>query len=213
MEHLHITAFPSGPFDTNCYLVVCTHTKQAAIIDPAPNVAATITQAIAAQGVIPKDIIITHSHWDHIADCEALSKHFSLPVSIHKDDAFNLVQPGSDDLPCWIAIAGKKPDVLLHDGDTIAIGETIWKVIHTPGHSPGSICLYCEKEKVLLSGDTLFKGTFGNISFPTSSPEHMWASLKKLATLPPETQVLPGHGSPTTIGQEPWMCNAKEMFS
>lgn len=209
---VEISIFPSGPFETNAYIVACSETREAAIIDPAPDSKELIVKAIADKQLKPTKIILTHSHWDHIADVVPLSELFGLPVLIHSEDAPNLMHPGQDQLPCWITIQGKQPDQLLKDGDTISIGKSEWRVIHTPGHSPGSICLFCEKEKILLSGDTLFKKSIGNLSFPTSEPERMWPSLTKLSLLPAETQVYPGHGESTTIGAEKWLARAKQIF-
>ena len=115
-------------------------------------------------------------------------------------------------MPCWIDIEGIVPTHLMDEGDTIAVGDLHFKVIHTPGHTPGGVCFYCPEEKILISGDTLFKGTIGNLSFSTGRPALMWPSLKKLALLPPETQVFPGHGEKTTIGNEKWLARAEEMF-
>lgn len=93
------------------------------------------------------------------------------------------------------------------------MGEFEFVIIHTPGHSPGSICLYDPKHQILISGDTLFKGSIGTLSLPTSQPDRMWPSLEKLGALPVETQVYPGHGEKTCIKDERWLKNAKEIFS
>lgn len=212
MNNIEIHTFPSGPFQTNAYLVVCKKTKSAAIIDPAPDSKNLLIEAITANKITPKMIILTHSHWDHIADCAPLKDLYKIPVYVHEEDAYNLIEPGSDKLPCWIEIEGVNPTNILSENDEIRIGETRWQVIHTPGHTPGGICLYCPEEKVLLSGDTLFKRTIGNLSFPTGEPKRMWASLKKLAQLPADVQVFPGHGEPTTIGHESWLERAEKIF-
>ena len=102
---------------------------------------------------------------------------------------------------------------MLEDKDKLKVGKVELQVIHTPGHTPGSICLYIPKENVLISGDTLFAGSIGNISFPTSKPKLMWESLKKLSKLTPDTKVLPGHGQSTTIGKEKWLNKAEDYFS
>ena len=115
-------------------------------------------------------------------------------------------------IPSWIKIEGITPAALLKDRDIVGIGEINWRVIHTPGHSPGSICFYCPDEELLISGDTLFKGTIGNLELPTGEPERMWPSLQKLSLLPPTVHVFPGHGGPTTIGAESWLKTAKEKF-
>ena len=211
-EKVEILTFASGPLATNAYLIVCLETKKVAIVDPAPQVAERLIQVIEQRGFTPTCIILTHTHWDHIADVDPLADHFALPVFVHEEDAYNLISPGSDRIPSWLEIKPRVPDRLLKEGDSIPIGNTMWQVIHTPGHSPGCICLYNAEEKLLLSGDTLFKSSIGNLSFGTSDPARMWPSLKKLAQLPPETKVFPGHGDSTTIGKESWLDHAEDVF-
>lgn len=199
---MNIQAFPSGPFSTNAYVVACSSTKQAAIIDPAPDSAQALEQYLKQQGLMAKAILLTHSHWDHIADVSYLKKQLQAQVYIHPLDAPNLEEPGSDLLPYWVPMTGVKPDVLLKEGQRIPIGKLVFTVLHTPGHTPGGVCFYEPHQHVLISGDTLFKGGIGNLSFPTSQPDLMGASLNKLAKLPSETKVYPGHGSETTIAKE-----------
>jgi glyoxylase-like metal-dependent hydrolase (beta-lactamase superfamily II) len=207
-----IQAFPSGPFETNAYVAACQQTRQAAIIDPAPDSAPEILAYLQKHQLGCPFILLTHSHWDHIADVAPLKKSTQAKVVIHPLDVPNLEKPGSDKLPFWIPIEGIQPDQLIQEGDIVQVGELKFKVIHTPGHSPGSVCFYCAEEAVLFSGDTLFQGTIGNLSFPTSQPDNMWPSLAKLAKLPPNTQVYPGHGPSTTIQQESWLPNAQKLF-
>jgi glyoxylase-like metal-dependent hydrolase (beta-lactamase superfamily II) len=207
-----IEILPSGPFETNAYIVACSKTSHAAIIDPAPGSAEKILSHLSKKQWQPSKILITHSHWDHIADTAQLKQKLNVPVYVHSLDAPNLKMPGSDNLPCWIEIEGVVPDVLVEEGDTIPIGELQFQVIHTPGHTPGGVCFYLKEQGTLFSGDTLFKGTIGNLSFPTAQPELMWTSLEKLSKLPFETKVYPGHGPSTTIGQEKWLSNAKKIF-
>lgn len=207
-----IKTFPSGPFETNAYVVACQKTLFAAIIDPAPDSSNAIISYLTKNQLRPDKILITHSHWDHIADTAVLKNKFNLPVFIHAADSKNLEIPGSDQLPCWIDFEGVKPDGFFKEGDKILVGNLQFEVIDTPGHTPGGVCFYCAEKHVLLSGDTLFKGTIGNLSFPTARPKLMWESLKKLSKLPPQTVVYPGHGSMTTIGQERWLAEAEAIF-
>lgn len=208
-----IKALPSGPFATNAYIIGCPQTKQALIIDPGVESGVAIVSTLKKEGLTPIQIVLTHSHWDHIGDVALLKEQLHIPVAIHSLDAYNLIAPGSDNLPCWMNIRGATPDLLLAEGDSVTCGNLSFVVIHTPGHTPGGICLYNEKEKILISGDTLFKDSMGNISFPTAQPELMWTSLEKLAQLPSETQVFPGHGPSTTIEDEQsWLSRARERF-
>jgi hydroxyacylglutathione hydrolase len=197
-----IQIFPSGPFSTNAYVVSCSQTQEAAVLDPAPESAEHIQNYLNKHQLKLRKILLTHSHWDHIADVKTLKDHFQVPVYVHLLDAPNLQSPGADGLPLWIAIPPVQPDHYLEEGMLISIGDLSFKVIHTPGHSPGCVCFYEAKQHLLFSGDTLFKGAIGNLSFPTSQPELMDSSLAKLAQLPSQTRVFPGHGPSTTIQEE-----------
>lgn len=207
-----IQAFPSGPFATNAYIVACSATRLAAIIDPAPDSTTALTKYLADHNLTLDKILLTHSHWDHIADVAALKAKHPVPVLIFPDDAPNLETPGSDGIPCMIDIPGVKPTHLLKEGEVISVGSLSFEVIHTPGHTPGGVCFYCKQHHCLFSGDTLFKGTIGNLSLPTARPHLMWDSLTKLSKLPPDTIVYPGHGPSTSIGVEDWLADAKRIF-
>lgn len=203
---MFIQSFPSGPFDTNAYIIGCQSSKQAAIIDPAADSLSAITSCLTSNSLIPVAILLTHSHWDHIADLAEAVARYKIPVYVHQLDAANVRQPGSDGVPCWLTIAPVEPDAFLKEGDQVEIGLLRWQILHTPGHSPGSVCLYCAEKNALVSGDTLFKGTYGSISLPTAEPTLMKHSLARLAALPPDTAVYPGHGPHTTIAAElPWL--------
>ena len=207
-----VVPFPSGPLQTNAYIVACSLTRQCAIVDPAPQSASTLIHYISQHQLHPTKILLTHTHWDHIADVAKMIDEYAIPVSVHADDAPNLEKPGSDGLPNFFPLKGIKPDVLLHGGEIIDVGQLHFEVINTPGHTPGGVCFYEKQQGVLLSGDTLFKGTIGNISFSTGEADRMWKSLDRLAKLPPETLVYPGHGPNTTIGTENWLPRAKQIF-
>ncbi|MCB1072161.1 MAG: MBL fold metallo-hydrolase [Chlamydiales bacterium] len=206
-----IECFPSGPFETNAYILACSETNKGVIIDPAPDSAAALIDGSAAIEI--KAILLTHSHWDHIGDLKKVKTTFGVPVYVHPSDRLNVVKPGSDKLPLMFHIDGVEPEFDLQEGEVIEVGKLKLIVIETPGHTPGGVCFYLDKEKILFSGDTLFKGSIGKISFPTANPQAMWRSLKKLEKLPPETVVYPGHGPSTTIGDEDWLPKAQELFS
>lgn len=210
---MKIDCFPSGPFATNAYLVVCEKTKISVILDPAPNSASFILEKIESEKLGIQQIWLTHSHWDHFADVGLLKEKLKASVLVHPLDALNLKSPGSDGLPLLLSIQAVEPDYFLKDGQILSVGDLEFLVIHTPGHSPGGVCFYCPKEKTLFSGDTLFKGSIGNLSFPTSNADEMWQSLEKLAKLPPDTKVFPGHGESTRLSLETWLPHAKEYFS
>ncbi len=207
-----IESFICGPLFTNAYVLACRRTRKAVIIDPAYESTSLIVEYVKRNNLIPEKILLTHSHWDHLADLPNLLEVIPLPVYVHKEDAENVKQPGSDNLPLLFPIKGVGPTHFFEDGDKITVGELILQVIHTPGHSPGGVCFYCDEYKVLISGDTLFKGSIGNINLPTSKAKDLWCSLGKLSCLPKETKVYPGHGESTTLEGESWLVNAKNIF-
>lgn len=210
---MFLQPFPSGPFQTNAYLLGCSQTKEAVVIDPAPGSFDKVSAVIDKEKWKLIAIWFTHSHWDHIADAAKFKERYQVTMlAIHPYDAPNLEHPGADRLPCWISISEVMPTRLLNEGDCLSVGNLKFQVICTPGHTPGGVCFYCPEEKCLLSGDTLFQGTIGNISFPTSRPHLIWSSLEKLSKLPQETRVYPGHGPSTTIGAEEWLSRAEEVF-
>lgn len=204
--------FCSGPALTNCILIGCPKTREAAIVDAPFDSSDQLLDEIASLKLTVKMILLTHSHWDHIGEVKFLKKKLKVPVYIHEDDAENLKIPGTDGLPLFQEVKGVTPDHFLKDGEKISIGQLKAEVIHTPGHSPGGVCFYFPEEGVLIAGDTLFKGTIGNLSFPTSDPDKMWDSLERLSKLPKETRVISGHGEETQIGREKWLSNAREYF-
>lgn len=208
---MFIKTFPSGPLSTNAYLVACEETKQAAVIDPSQGSTAPILDILKENQFTCDKILLTHSHWDHIADVAELKRKTGAPVYVHALDAANLENPGADGLPLFIPIEGVIPDYDLNDGDSVKVGHLIFSVIHTPGHSPGCVCFYNEKNKILFSGDTLFKKSIGKVSFPTSRPDLIWTSIAKLIKLPSDIKVYSGHGDSTLIGDEvPWLSRSIE---
>jgi len=207
-----IQAFPSGPFETNAYVIACPQTKQAIIVDPSPDSAPLLSSYLAEHQLTPTAIWLTHSHWDHIADVVPVKAQYGIPVYVHALDAPNLENPGIDNIPFWVDIEGIKADHFLKEGDKMKVGNIVFTVIETPGHSPGGVCFSCTEEQILISGDTIFKGSIGNLSLPTGNPTLMWPSLEKLAKLPSTTRVFPGHGPSTTIGNEDWLPRAKFIF-
>jgi len=205
--------FPSGPLGTNALLIGCNKTKKGAVVDPSLGSTAAILQKAEGDGLHIEKILLTHSHWDHFADAHEMKAKTGALLYVHALDAKNVERPGSDGLPLLLSIPGVKPDHLLQEGDRVAVGELSFEVLHTPGHCPGCVCFYCREQKLLISGDTLFRGSMGSLSLPTAEPDKMWESLTKLSKLPPDTRVIPGHGGETTIGGESWLSRAKELFS
>ena len=210
---MFLRKFPSGPVETNAVLFGCEKTRKAAVIDPSLGSCEPILLEAAELGLTIEKVLLTHSHWDHIADLATLLQKISAKVYVHPLDAENVEKPGSDGLQLFFPITGVKPDHLIVDGERISVGELSCEVIHTPGHCPGAVCYFLKEQKVLFSGDTLFEGSFGRLDLSTGQPDKMWESLRKLSKLPPDTRVVPGHGPDTFLKAEKWMSRAKEIFS
>ncbi|MDN3504676.1 MAG: MBL fold metallo-hydrolase [Rhabdochlamydiaceae bacterium] len=208
---MFIQSITAGPFQTNSY-VIADNIDNGAIIDPTFDSQDLLVNLIEKEHIHIKAIYLTHSHMDHIAEVANLKEFYKCDVWIHKLDEPNLIEPGSDLLPQLFTIKGVKPDHYFVDGQVVTLGHLSFKVLHTPGHSPGGVCFYFEKEKVLISGDTLFKGSIGNLNFPTAEPEKMFQSLDRLNQLPKDTIVYPGHGESTILSEESWLSQAREIF-
>jgi len=205
--------FPSGPLQTNAYLIGCSKTKRAAIIDAPLGSSEALLKSIKRHALHMQMLLLTHSHWDHIADAAVLKEKTNAPLYVHEKDAENIKNPGSDRLPLFFSLSGVQPDGYLTDGQIIELGELSLHVIHTPGHSPGGVSFYLPQQETLFSGDTLFSGSIGSLSLPTAHADEMWSSLKKLAALPKKTKVYPGHGGATTIEKESWIADAEQRYS
>ncbi len=194
---MEIKTFVLGELETNCYLVWDKKTKQGLIIDPADE-ANFISEQVLELGVTPLYLLATHGHFDHLLAAYELQLAFKIPLLLHQDD-LPLVKKMVPSATWWLKrrIWEKPPEKirLVKDGDLIKLGNILLEVIHTPGHSPGGICLYSRKEKVLFTGDTLFaEGIVGRTDLPYSSKEALKESLKKLSRLPAGTIIYPGHG-------------------
>ncbi len=186
-----------GDFQTNCYIVTCRKTGESFIIDPGDE-SVRIKRLIKQRKRQPSFIVNTHGHGDHIKD----DGEFHLPVYIHRQDADCLHDAGKNLSALFGAelVLDIKP-VLLEDGDTVKAGEAVFEVLHTPGHSPGSICLM--RGGIVFTGDTLFNSGYGRTDFPGGDEEKLFDSIRsRLFVLPDETIIYPGHGPSSTIGAE-----------
>lgn len=191
-----------GQLATNCYLAWCPETLKAIVIDPG-DAGDFIAEKILALKLKPELIVATHGHFDHILAATELKLAFNIPFLINKKDEF-LLKRGQKTAEFFTRIkADLSPtaDHFIEEGDIIEFGRQKLRVIETPGHTPGSICLY--SEGILFSGDTLFAGGIGRTDFRYSNQEKLSDSLQnKIFTLPKETLVYPGHGELTIIGEE-----------
>jgi hydroxyacylglutathione hydrolase len=188
-----------GPFASNCYIVGSESSKEGMIIDPGAD-AGKILAGVRDLGLDIKTILITHGHIDHVSALKEVKDATGAETLIHADDA-RALQDGRQAMMLGVSYPVSPPDRLLKDGDSVDVGELHFTVLHTPGHSPGGICL--AGEGVVFSGDTLFNFGIGRYDFPGSSGTQLMESIRtKLMTLPDDTAVYPGHGPDTTIGTE-----------
>lgn len=195
-----------SPFDTNAYLVWDGDSPDALVLDPAMGSAQPLVERAAANELRIHLIGNSHGHIDHIFDNAALIRATHAPLAIHPDDAYRLDGRNSYGFDVEATTADRE----LREGDQLRFGDLVFDVLHTPGHTEGSVCLYEERHGLLLSGDTLFAGAWGRTDLPGGDEGQMIASLLRLATdLPLATRVLPGHGPETTIEREAaWMRRA-----
>lgn len=199
-----IRGFEIGPFWTDCYIVGCEDTGQGMIIDPAAD-ADFIMKQVKNLNLDIKIIVATHSHPDHLMALGDVMKATGAKFAMHGDEPSGERAEGASRMISLMVggpvEAPPDPDIVLKDGDIIEVGDLKFTVLHTPGHSPGGICLY--GNGVAFVGDTLFSLSVGRSDFPGCSHEVLIDSIRrKLMTLPDDTTVYPGHGPKTTIGDE-----------
>ncbi|MCS7207633.1 MAG: MBL fold metallo-hydrolase [Dehalococcoidia bacterium] len=189
-----------GPFATNCYLVSDEESKEALIIDPGGE-AQRIVEEVRRLGLQPRLMVSTHGHIDHVAAAAAVKEALGVPYALHPDDIFYLKSPSGLQHLFPDYREPPNPDHPLKGGDTLTFGACSLLVLETPGHTPGSICLY--GQGAVFTGDTLFQGSVGRTDFPGGSHARLISSIfTKLLVLPDTTVVLPGHGPRSTIGNE-----------
>jgi len=180
-DHIQIDRLETAPYGTNVYILTCLRTEDSVVID-APGDVERIRETLGNRRA--QQILITHNHFDHISGLAQLKAAVQVPVAAHLADA---------------TVLPVTADLLLDDGEEISVGDIKLRVIYTPGHTEGSICFFCDNH--LIAGDTLFPGGPGKTRSPADFRLIIKSITEKLFVLPEETQVHPGHGEATTIGE------------
>jgi len=198
-----LETFPVGPIQCNCTILGDEQTREAIVIDPGDEVA-RIHQRLTALGLKLKQIVVTHAHIDHVGGALELKRLTGAPILLNEND-LPLLQM-MDEQAGWLGMATPEtapPDETLADGQLVGLENYPAQVLHTPGHTQGSVCLHFAPLKLVIAGDTLFAGSIGRTDLPGGDTAQILESIhSRLLTLPDETKVLPGHGPVTTIGAE-----------
>lgn len=195
--------FPVGPLRCNCSILYDSEAGDATVVDPGGDVT-RIAGFLASHGLRLRQIVVTHAHLDHIAGASLLAEQTGAPVLYHQADLFQL--GWMEQQAVWMGVANptvKPPDASVSDGTKLVVGGETGQVLHTPGHTEGSISLYFPQSSLLLAGDTLFRGGIGRTDLPGGDGKLILRSIReKLLPLPDDTVVIPGHGEQTTIAAE-----------
>lgn len=197
-----------GPWQTNAYLVWDGRSADALVLDPGMGAAEPLMQRAAANALRLHLIANSHGHIDHVFDNAPLVHASGAPLAIHADDAYRLTGQNGHGFDVEPSVATDE----LRDGEQVRIGDLVFDVLHTPGHTEGSVCLYEERQGVLLSGDTLFPSGWGRTDLPGGDEQQMVSSLGRLAReIAAQVRVLPGHGAETVMSRElPWLQRVAE---
>lgn len=199
---MKVEKFVTGIISTNCYLAVNEETKQTVIIDPAACPSYLMSH-IKNEELNIEAILLTHGHFDHIMGIDGFLEEFDAPVYVHENDGPLMTDPVLNQSGTYTAGYTYAGAEYIRDGQMLTLAGYTFQVLHTPGHTPGSVCYYVEAQKVLFSGDTLFQNSVGRTDFQLSSMSDLVRGItEKLMVLPDDVLVYPGHMGETTIGYE-----------
>ena len=193
-----------GIATTNCFLVADEAAKQAVLFDAPDGTAGVLLDEAKQRGWDVVGLWLTHGHFDHVADhMEVAERYPGAKVLIHRLDELKLLRPGSSvGFPLPFTIPPRRPDGYVEDGQVLTLGSMRCEVLHTPGHAPGHVMYHFPEEKLLVGGDLIIAGAVGRTDFADSSPAALYASIRRVMQLPPDTRLLPGHGDVGTLADE-----------
>ena len=199
---MKVKTYCGGIAQTNGYLLL--QDGKALIVDAPDGMAHWLKQLSKKEMFHLVALLVTHGHWDHIVDAATIQQHFKIPILIHRDSAPLLENPSIQSaFNPFYPLPSCKADKILTDETYLQLPPFNFQILLCPGHCPGSLCFYFQKEKMLFGGDVLFAGGIGRWDLPGCSEKDLFEAIeKKILVLPDTTQVFPGHGETTTIGEE-----------
>jgi len=202
-QMLRVMMATGGIAATNCYLVVDEEAREAVLFDAPNDTVGAVLDEAEKRELKLLGLWLTHGHFDHIADHQVVREKFpGAKILMHEADHPKLLEPGSSSFVLPFKIPAGKADEFVTDQQRLALGSHAVEVIHTPGHSPGHVMYYFPQDKLLIGGDLIIMGAVGRTDLPDSDEKQLFESIRKVMELPGETNLLAGHGQPSTLEQE-----------